>query len=98
MQNAANSWRRWAAMACVAVLAGCASQKPTQQARVDVYHVDFAKDSYAIGPAGQQVINAVAGPVGDDATARLTVVGRTDPTGSPALQHAAVPEAGGCRA
>jgi OOP family OmpA-OmpF porin len=87
MQNAAISWRRWAAVACVAVLAGCASgnQKPAQQARIDVYHVDFAKDSYAIDPAGQQVVNAVAGTVGDDATARLTVVGRTDPSGSPAF-------------
>jgi outer membrane protein OmpA-like peptidoglycan-associated protein len=87
MQNAANSWRRWAAVACVAILAGCTSgnQKPPQQARIDVYHVDFAKDSYAIDPAGQQVINAVAGALGDAAAARVTVVGRTDATGSPAF-------------
>jgi OOP family OmpA-OmpF porin len=86
-QNTASSWRRWAALACVAVLAACASgnQKPMQQARIDVYHVDFAKDSYAIDPSGQQVISAVAGAVGNDGAARVTIVGRTDPTGSPAF-------------
>ena len=28
MQNAANAWRRWAAVACFAVIADCATEKP----------------------------------------------------------------------
>jgi OmpA-OmpF porin, OOP family len=87
MQNAANSWRRWAAIVSFVILAACTTgnQKQTQQARIDVYHVEFAKDSYGIDPSGQQVINAVAGTVGGDGTARVTIVGRTDASGSPAF-------------
>ncbi len=46
MQNAANSWRRWAAIVSFVILAACTTgnQKQTQQARIDVYHVEFAKD------------------------------------------------------
>jgi outer membrane protein OmpA-like peptidoglycan-associated protein len=82
MQNAANSWRRWAAVVSFAVLAACASQKATPP---DAYHVAFATDSYAIDPAGQQVIDNVANAAAGQSKARVTIVGRTDAAGSPAF-------------
>ena len=83
MQNAANSWRRWAAVACFAVLAACASQKPAPPP--EAYHVAFATDSYAIDAAGQQVIDNVANAAASQSAARVTIVGRTDAAGSPAF-------------
>ena len=82
MQNAANSWRRWAAVACVGVLAACATEKPMP---IDAYHVAFATDSYAINPAGHQVIDNVASAVASQGAAGVTIVGRTDAAGSPAV-------------
>lgn len=79
MQNAATSWRRWAAVACFAVLAACATQKATPPA---AYHVAFATDSYAIDAAGQQVIDNVAKAAAGQS---VTIVGRTDAAGSPAF-------------
>jgi OOP family OmpA-OmpF porin len=81
MQNAI-SWRRWAAVACFAVLAACATQKA---APPDAYHVDFATDSYVIDPAGQQVIDNVANAAAGRSAAGITIVGRTDAAGSPAF-------------
>ena len=83
MQNAANSWRRWAAVACFAVLAACTSQKAAPPPEAP--HVAFATDSYAIDAAGQQVINNVANAVAGQSAARVTLVGRTDAAGSPAF-------------
>jgi len=82
MQNAANSWRRWAAVVSFAVLAACATQKPTPP---DAYHVAFATDSYVIDPAGHRVIGNVANMVASQSAARVTIVGRTDTAGSPAF-------------
>jgi outer membrane protein OmpA-like peptidoglycan-associated protein len=82
MQNAANSWRRWAAVVSFAVLAACATQKPTPP---EAYHVAFATDSYVIDPAGHQVIGNVANTVASQSAARVTIVGRTDAAGSPAF-------------
>jgi len=65
------------------LLAACAT--PTQQpARIDVYHVTFDTGSYAVGPAGEQVVHDVASMVESDKTASITIVGRADATGSPA--------------
>jgi outer membrane protein OmpA-like peptidoglycan-associated protein len=83
MQNAANSWRRWAAVACFAVLAACASPKPAPPP--EAYHVAFATDSYTIDAAGQQVIDNVANAAASQSAARITLVGRTDAAGSPAF-------------
>jgi outer membrane protein OmpA-like peptidoglycan-associated protein len=83
MQNAANSWRRWIAVACFAVLAACAGQKPAPPP--EAYHVAFATDSYAIDAAGQQVIDNVANTAAGQSGARITLIGRTDPAGSPAF-------------
>lgn len=65
------------------LLAACAA--PTQKPpRFDVYHVTFDTGSYIIGPAGDQVVRDVASMVETDKTASITIVGRTDATGSPA--------------
>ena len=50
---------------------------------LEAYHVAFATDSYAIDPAGQQVINNVANAVAGQSAARVTIVGRTDAAARP---------------
>ncbi len=46
------------------------------------YHVPFTSDSYAIGPAGQTTINAVALFMQQNPNALATIVGKTDTVGS----------------
>jgi outer membrane protein OmpA-like peptidoglycan-associated protein len=46
------------------------------------YHVPFATDSYAITPAGQTTVNAVALFLQQNPNAVATIVGKTDTVGS----------------
>jgi outer membrane protein OmpA-like peptidoglycan-associated protein len=76
-----DSARRWAAIACLAILAACSTQ--TQQAmHINVYHILFDTDSHSISVAGQQVIDQAASVVGGNKATSITIVGRTDATGS----------------
>lgn len=82
MSRGVISWLRWSALACFVLMAACAgSPKPMP---LDAYHVDFASDSYAIDGTGQQAIDAAAGAAAAKSGARVTIVGRTDPSGSAA--------------
>jgi outer membrane protein OmpA-like peptidoglycan-associated protein len=81
MSQGTNSWVRLAAPVCFTILAACASPKPMP---VDAYHVAFASDSYGIDPTGMQAIDSVAQAVAGDSNAKVTIVGRTDPAGTPA--------------
>ena len=83
MPRFSNSGTRWGAIVGALMLAACATQTP-QPAPFNAYHITFDTDSYAIDPAGQQVIHDVVSMVEADKTAAITIVGRTDATGSPA--------------
>jgi hypothetical protein len=77
-----NYWIRRAALACFILISACAG--PPKPMPLDAYHVEFATDSYAIDGAGQRAVESVAQAVAGKSGARVTIVGRTDPTGSPA--------------
>jgi outer membrane protein OmpA-like peptidoglycan-associated protein len=83
MPRFSNAGTRWSVIVGALMLAACAIQTP-QPAPFNAYHVTFDTDSYAIDPAGQQVIHDVASMVETDKTASITIVGRTDATGTPA--------------
>ena len=74
---------RWGIILGALLLAACATQAP-QPAKFDVYQVTFDEGSYAIGPVGRLVIHDVASAMEADKAAAVTIVGRTDATGSPA--------------
>jgi OOP family OmpA-OmpF porin len=83
MPRFSSAGARWAAIVGALLLAACATQ--TQQpAQFNAYHVIFDTDSYTIGPAGEQVVRDVASVVEANKTASITIVGRTDATGSAA--------------
>ena len=81
MPRFSNSGTRWGVIVGALMLAACTTQTP-QPAPFNAYHITFDTDSYAIDPAGQQVIHDVASMMEADKT--ITIVGRTDATGSPA--------------
>ena len=84
MPRFSNSGTRWGVIVGALMLAACATQAP-QLAPFNAYHVTFDTDSDAIDQAGQQVIHDVASMVDADKSASITIVGRTDATGSPAF-------------
>lgn len=55
---------------------------PPASAQASVYQVTFAPGSYEINPAGQRAIEDVSSVVDGNPNAVVTVVGRTDATGS----------------
>ncbi len=55
---------------------------PPASAQASVYQVTFAPGSYEINPAGQRAIEDVSSVVDGNPNALVTVVGRTDATGS----------------
>jgi outer membrane protein OmpA-like peptidoglycan-associated protein len=84
-----NSWCRIGALAGLALLAACAMQNrqttnvpPPATAHASVYQVAFEPGSYAINPAGQRAIEDVSSVVDGNPHALVTIVGRTDATGS----------------
>ena len=82
MSRGVISWLRWSAPACFILMTACAGSAPTPMP-LDAYHVDFATDSYAIDGTGKQAIAAAAEAAAARKDAKVTVVGRTDPSGSP---------------
>jgi cation diffusion facilitator CzcD-associated flavoprotein CzcO len=83
MSRGVISWLRWSAPACFILMAACAGSAP-EPMPLDAYHVDFATDSYAIDGTGQQAIDAAAEAAAAKSGAKVTIVGRTDPSGSAA--------------
>jgi|SRR5690349_8231734 len=81
MSRGVISWLRWSAPACFILMAACAGSTPKPMP-LDAYHVDFATDSYAIDGTGQQAIDAAATAATAKSGAKVTIVGRTDPSGS----------------
>lgn len=92
MAKLSNSWRRLAAISSFALLAACALPGQ-QQARYErptpppsshpsVYQVSFDTNMYDINPAGQRAIEDVASVVEGNNAVFVTIVGRTDTTGS----------------
>jgi len=77
-----NASTRWVVTLGALMLAACATAP--RPAPFNAYHVTFDTGSYAIDPAGQQVVHDVASMVEADKAASVTIVGRTDATGSPA--------------
>jgi outer membrane protein OmpA-like peptidoglycan-associated protein len=71
-----------AAISGLIMLAACSMQNQRPM-KVNVYHISFAADSYSIDPAGQQAIADVAAAVEGNNAALVTIVGRSDATGSP---------------
>ena len=55
---------------------------PPASAQASVYQVTFAPGSYEINPAGQRAIEDVSSVVDGNPNALVTVVGRTDASGS----------------
>ncbi|HEY2892099.1 MAG TPA: OmpA family protein [Dongiaceae bacterium] len=55
---------------------------PPASAQPSVYQVTFAPGSYEINPAGQRAIEDVSSVVDSNPNALVTVVGRTDASGS----------------
>src|ERR1051326_8626666 len=51
---------------------------------INVYHVSFSNDSFAIDGVGQRTIYAVADAVNSNKSASVTIVGSADAAGSPA--------------
>ncbi len=92
MFNSSKSWGRVAAVAGVTFLAACGMENrqtvsappppPPASAHASVYQVAFAPGSYEINPAGQRAIEDVSSVVDGNKSALVTVVGRTDATGS----------------
>ena len=93
MFNSSKSWGRIAAVAGVTLLAACGMENrqvvsappppPAASAHASVYQVAFAPGSYEINPAGQRAIEDVSSVVDGNKSALVTIVGRTDATGSP---------------
>ncbi len=88
-----NSWRRLAAISSFTLLAACASQgqqqarlaspsPPPPSSHASVYQVAFETDRYDINLAGQRAIEDVASVVEGNNAVFVTIVGRTDTTGS----------------
>ena len=77
------SAKKGIAIAGVVALAACAGVNP-QPMPISVYHISFSSDSFSIDGAGQRTIYAVADATRSNKTASVTIVGRADPTGSPA--------------
>ena len=84
-------WGRIAAVAGVALLSACAAEKhqmvsssppPAATANASVYQVVFDPGSYSINLAGQRAIEDVSSVVDGNKKALVTIVGRTDATGS----------------
>jgi outer membrane protein OmpA-like peptidoglycan-associated protein len=63
------------------MLAACSTQN--RPVKINAYHISFAPDSYSIDPAGQQAIADVAAAVEGNNAALVTIVGRSEATGSP---------------
>jgi len=57
---------------------------PRATAQASVYQLTFASGSYAIDAAGHRTIEDVSSVVDGNPNAVVTIVGRTDATGSPA--------------
>jgi outer membrane protein OmpA-like peptidoglycan-associated protein len=85
--------RQLAAISSVALLAACASHgqqqamsqspsPPPASSHPSVYQVAFASGKYDINLAGQRAIDDVATLVNGDSAVFVTIVGRTDTTGS----------------
>src|SRR5204862_3805069 len=51
---------------------------------ISIEHISFSIDSFSIDGAGQRTIYAFADATRSNKTASVTIVGRADPTGSPA--------------
>jgi len=77
------AYARCCALAGLVVLAACATDSQNS-AHFNVFHIGFEADSFAIGPAGEQVIRDVASLAEANKAAAITIVGRTDSAGSTA--------------
>jgi outer membrane protein OmpA-like peptidoglycan-associated protein len=92
MISSSKSWGRVAAVAGVTFLAACGMENrqmvstppppPPASAHASVYQVAFAAGSYEINLAGQRAIEDVSSVVDGNKRALVTIVGRTDATGS----------------
>ncbi len=89
MFQSSKSWGRVAAIAGVTLLAACGmenrhvvSSPPPASAHASVYQVAFEPGSYSINLAGQRAIDDLSSVVEGNKSALVTIVGRTDATGS----------------
>ena len=91
MLFSSKQWGRIAAVAGVTFLAACGMESrqmvstppPPATAHASVYQVTFAPGSYEINLAGRRAIEDVSSVVDGNKRALVTIVGRTDATGSP---------------
>jgi outer membrane protein OmpA-like peptidoglycan-associated protein len=91
MFQSSKSWGRVAAVAGVMLLSACGMENrqvvsspppPPATAQASAYQVVFDPGSYTINLAGQRAIGDVATFVNGNNKALVTIVGRTDATGS----------------
>jgi outer membrane protein OmpA-like peptidoglycan-associated protein len=91
MSRKFNSWSRFAVITGMSLLAACsmadrrtvsAAPPPPATAHASAYQVAFAPGSDAINLAGQRAIGDVSSMVDGNKAALVTIVGRTDATGS----------------
>lgn len=92
MLNSSKSWGRVAAVAGVTFLAACGMENrqmaatppppPPATAHASVYQITFDPGSDSINLAGQRTIEDVSSVVDGNKGALVTIVGRTDATGS----------------
>ena len=91
MSRKFNSWSRFAVIAGVSLLAACsmadrqtvsAAPPPPATGHASAYQVAFAPGSDTINLAGQRAMGDVSSMVDGNKAALVTIVGRTDATGS----------------
>ena len=98
MPQVTNLWCRLAAIASLGLLGACVSQQtmpggatPTSMPEslpadpINVDHVIFATNSYIIDASAQETINDVAKSLHGESDRHVTIVGRADSSGTPAI-------------